>query len=257
MVFIMSASVTLISHTPEPEKLVAAAGRLCYSNVGATQLMDNLDAEKTAYFVDLLTSQGHLSTLEHVSFTFAIEGVSRSLLAQITRHRIASFSVQSQRYVSLNDFGHVISQEIENDPDAKAEYLAAMQSAKEHYERIAQILQTKHQSRIEAAGIDSKTAKIKARRLANEDARAVLPNACETKMLITMNARSLHNFFALRCCERAQTEIRKLADLMLALVKDVAPLLFAKAGPPCIRAGCSEGAMSCGKVAEMRARYVN
>ena len=251
----MPASVTLISHTPEPEKLIAAAGRLCYSSVGATQLLENLNAEKIVYFVNLLTSQGHSSTLEHANFTFAIEGVSRSLLAQITRHRIASFSVQSQRYVSLENFEHIISREIEDDPEANAEYLAAMQSAKEHYVRIVQILQTKHQSRFEALGMDSKAAKSKARRLAGEDARAVLPNACETKMLMTMNARSLHNFFSLRCCARAQTEIRELADMMLALVKVPAPLLFAKAGPPCVRAGCPEGAMSCGKIAEMRERY--
>jgi len=251
----MPASATLISHTPEPEKLVAAAGRLCYSKIGATQLLEGLDAEKTAYFVDLLTSQGHLSTLEHASFTFAIEGVSRSLLAQITRHRVASFSVQSQRYVALRDFGHVVPREIEDDPDAKAEYLSAMQAASGHYARIADILHEKYCRRFEAQGLDAKAAASKARKLAGEDARAVLPAACETKMLMTMNARSLHNFFGLRCCARAQTEIRELADLMLAEVKRAAPLLFAKAGPPCIRGGCPEGAMSCGRIAEMREKY--
>ena len=249
------ATVTLISHTPEPEKLVAAAGRLCYSNTSAARLLESLDAEKTAYFVDLLTSQGHMSTLEHASFTFAIEGVSRSLLAQITRHRIASFSVQSQRYVSLKNFEHVIPCEIEDDPDAKFEYLAAMQSAEAHYGRIAEILQAKYQSRFEAQGMDEKAARLKARKLAGEDARAVLPNACETKMLMTMNARSLYNFFALRCCSRAQTEIRELADLVLEQVKRAAPRLFAKAGPPCIRGGCPEGGMSCGKTMKMREKY--
>jgi len=251
----MPASVTLISHTPEPEKLVAAAGRLCYSNSPASRLLESLDAEKTAYFVDLLTSQGHLSTLEHASFTFAIEGISRSLLAQITRHRIASFSVQSQRYVALGDFGHVIPREIEDDSEAKAEYLSAMKSAGEHYRRITDILQEKHLRQLEAQGIDPKAANSKARKMAIEDARAVLPNSCETKMLMTMNARSLYNFFALRCCSRAQAEIRELADLMLVQVRGAAPLLFAKAGPPCISAGCPEGGMSCGRISEMRAKY--
>jgi len=235
----MPVTATLISHTPEPEKLVAAAGKLCYSNASATKLLDGLDAEKTAYFVDMLSSQGHMSTLEHASFTFAIEGVSRSLLAQITRHRIASFSVQSQRYVPLKNFGHVIPQEIEDDAEAKAEYMAAMEFAENSYNKITEILQ----------------AKGKTKKQAIENARAVLPGACETKMMLTMNARSLHNFFALRCCMRAQAEIRTLADLMLAEVKAAAPLLFAKAGPPCIKAGCPEGALSCAKMAEMREKY--
>jgi thymidylate synthase (FAD) len=180
-----------------------------------------------------------MSTLEHASFTFGIEGISRSAHIQIIRHRIASYSVQSQRYVSLRDFEHVVPREIEEDPEAYAEYLAAMESAGKHYNRIADILQSKGKN-------------VKA---ANENARAVLPNSCGTKMMMTMNARSLHNFFALRCCERAQAEIRELAGLMLAQAKAAAPLLFAKAGPPCIRAGCPEGAMSCGKTTEMREKY--
>jgi thymidylate synthase (FAD) len=251
----MPATVTLISHTPEPEKLIAAAGKLCYSNSPATELLNGLGEEKTAYFVDMLTSRGHMSTLEHASFTFAVEGVSRSLLAQITRHRIASFSVQSQRYVPLRYFGHVVPREIEENDEAYAEYSAAMQSAGKHYNRIANILQETHQKRLEAEGMMPKEALSKARKLAIEDARAVLPNSCETKMMMTMNARSLHNFFALRCCERAQAEIRALAELMLVEARAAAPLLFAKAGPPCVRGNCPEASMSCGKATEMRKRY--
>jgi thymidylate synthase (FAD) len=203
----------------------------------------------------MLAENGHGSTLEHVSFTFAVEGVSRSLLAQLTRHRIASYSVQSQRYVPLKSFDSVIPREIENDPEALAAYQAAMAAAGEAYNKLTDILQAKHRKRLEAEGMDTKTARQKAQKMAIEDARSVLPNSCETKLLMTMNARSLMNFFAHRCCSRAQTEIRELADELLRLVKGAAPLLFAKAGPSCLRGKCPEGNLSCGLAAEMRAKY--
>jgi len=101
-------TVRLIAHTPEPEKVVAAAAKLCYSDAHITDLLDGLTEEKTAKFLTMLSDLGHASPIEHASFTFGIEGVSRTLLAQITRHRIASFSVQSQRYVRLDDFHYVI-----------------------------------------------------------------------------------------------------------------------------------------------------
>ena len=208
-------TVRLIAHTPEPEKVVAAAAKLCYSDAHITDLLDGLDEEKTARFLTMLSDLGHASPIEHASFTFGIEGVSRTLLAQITRHRIASFSVQSQRYVRLDDFRYVIPPEIEAIPEAKAAFIESM----------------------------------------NEDARFVLPNACETKMVVTMNARSLQNFFHLRCCSRAQWEIRALAEEMLRLVYPVAPHIFAKAGPACVSGPCPEGKMCCGRTAEVRARY--
>ena len=208
-------TVRLIAHTPEPEKVVAAAAKLCYSDAHITDLLDGLDEEKTARFLTMLSDLGHASPIEHASFTFGIEGVSRTLLAQITRHRIASFSVQSQRYVRLDDFRYVIPPEIEAIPEAKAAFIESM----------------------------------------NEDARFVLPNACETKMVVTMDARSLQNFFHLRCCSRAQWEIRALAEEMLRLVYPVAPHIFAKAGPACVSGPCPEGKMCCGRTAEVRARY--
>ena len=208
-------TVRLIAHTPEPEKVVAAAAKLCYSDAHITDLLDGLDEEKTARFLTMLSDVGHASPIEHASFTFGIEGVSRTLLAQITRHRIASFSVQSQRYVRLDDFRYVIPPEIEAIPEAKAAFLESM----------------------------------------DEDARFVLPNACETKMVVTMNARSLQNFFHLRCCSRAQWEIRQLAEEMLRLVYPVAPHLFRTAGPACVSGPCPEGRMCCGRTAEVRARY--
>lgn len=250
------AKVTLLCHTPEPEKVVAAAAKLCYSNQTVEGLMDGLTPEKTEKFLNMLVSMGHESPIEHASFTFAIEGVSRSLLAQITRHRIASYSVQSQRYVRLSPFEYVLPEAVKDDPDALKAYESAMQSAAESYEKIADILKEKYTAELIADGADEKSARNKAEKHAIEDARFVFPNACETRMIVTMNARSLYNFFAHRCCNRAQWEIRDVADQMLALVKEVAPVLFKTAGPPCVKGGCPEGKMSCGKMAEMREKYL-
>lgn len=198
---------------------------------------------------------GHDSPTEHASFTFAIEGVSRSLLAQITRHRIASYSVQSQRYVRLDAFEYVTPPEIERDPQAKAAFDAQMEQQASQYERVAALLKDGHIRRLTQQGMEEKQAARKAEKLAIEDARFLLPNACGTKMIVTMNARSLNNFFRHRCCERAQWEIRALADEMLRLVLPVAPMLFARSGPPCVSGACPEGAMSCGRAAEMRKKY--
>ncbi|MCD7857375.1 MAG: FAD-dependent thymidylate synthase [Clostridiales bacterium] len=249
-------TVKLIAHTPEPERVVAAAAKLCYSPVGVDELLENLTPEKTAKFVKMLASMGHESPIEHASFTFAIEGVSRSLLAQITRHRIASFSVQSQRYVRLDDFRFVIPPEVEADPASKELFLEAMRKQGEEYLALCASLQEKHTAELMAQGLSQKEAEKKAEKMANEDARFVLPNACETKMVMTMNARSLKNFFALRCCNRAQWEIRALAEEMFKLVYPIAPNLFAAAGPSCVACGhCTEGKMSCGKTKEVQEKY--
>ena len=224
-------TVRLIAHTPEPEKVVAAAAKLCYSDAHITDLLDGLDEEKTAKFLTMLSDLGHASPIEHASFTFGIEGVSRTLLAQITRHRIASFSVQSQRYVRLDDFRYVTPPEIEAIPEAKDAFLASMEEDAQRYLDLAHKLEEGHTARLMAEGMPEKQARAKASKQANEDARFVLPNACETKMVVTMNARSLMNFFQLRCCNRAQWEIRELAEKMFALVYPVAPHIFAKAAP--------------------------
>ena len=203
-------TVRLIAHTPEPEKVVAAAAKLCYSDAHITDLLDGLTEEKTAKFLTMLSDLGHASPIEHASFTFGIEGVSRTLLAQITRHRIASFSVQSQRYVRLDDFRYVIPPEIEAIPEAKEAFIASMNEDAKRYLDLVQKLEDGHTARLMAEGMPEKQARAKASKQANEDARFVLPNACETKMVVTMNARSLQNFFHLRCCNRAQWEIRAL-----------------------------------------------
>lgn len=247
--------VTLISHTPIPEKLVASAAKLCYSSAGIDEIAEGLTEEKTASFVHRLAEMGHDSVIEHVSFTFGIEGVSRSFLAQITRHRIASYSVKSQRYVNEADFQYVIPPEIEKIPEAKAEFLAAMEEDRRHYEHLSALLTEKHKRELMASGKDEKEVSRAAVKMSNEDARFVLPNACETKMICTFNARELLHLFSLRCCRRAQWEIRDVADRMLALVKPVAPDIFADAGPACVRGACPEGSMSCGHAAEVRKFY--
>ena len=248
-------TVRLIAHTPEPEKVVAAAAKLCYSDAHITDLLDGLTEEKTAKFLTMLSDLGHASPIEHASFTFGIEGVSRTLLAQITRHRIASFSVQSQRYVRLEDFRYVIPPEIEAIPEAKAQFIASMNDDAKKYLELVHTLEDAHTAKFVAQGMDEKAARAKASKQANEDARFVLPNACETKMVMTMNCRSLQNFFNLRCCNRAQWEIRAVADEMLKLVLPLAPHIFVAAGPRCLTGPCPEGRMCCGKQAEVREKY--
>jgi thymidylate synthase (FAD) len=249
--------VTLITYTPNPEKTVAQAAKLCYSPASIEDISENLTDEKVASFVEMISNLGHESTIEHVSFTFGIEGVSRSFLAQMTRHRIASYSVKSQRYVSESSFDYVIPPEIAAIPEANAEFISAMQEDQRHYEKLASILKEKHIKENVAAGMDEKTACSKAQKQANEDARFVLPNACETKMICTFNARSLHNLFSLRCCNRAQWEIRSVATQMLSLVRRVAPNLFRNSGPSCLNGPCPEGKMTCGKIEQVREFFNN
>ncbi len=244
--------VTLIAHTPEPEKIIAAAAKICYSDSNAETLLNNLDDEKVSRFINMLSDLGHESPVEHISFTFGIEGVSRTFLAQVTRHRIASFSVQSQRYVKQNNFVFITPPAIADNPEAAEIYQKSMQNAIEDYRKIADILELKYTDEFIADGMNEKAARSKAEKKAIEDARFVLPNACETKMVVTMNARSLMHFFELRCCERAQWEIHAVADEMLKLCCKAAPVLFKNAGPSCVSCGsCSEGKMSCGKIKQV------
>jgi thymidylate synthase, flavin-dependent len=249
--------VKLIAHSPDPQQVVASAYKICYSASGVDELVDNLTPEKTADFLEKVSAFGHESPIEHVTFTFGIEGVSRALMAQMTRHRIASFSVQSQRYVKADSFTFVIPPEIAADPDSKALFLEAMAAAQEAYDKLEAALEKSHTARMVEQGIPLKQARSKAQKLAGEDARFVLPNACETKMIATFNARSLQNFFRIRCCNRAQWEIRELAWQMLTLCRQAAPLLFERAGPSCLFGPCSEGAMSCGDPKSARQRHQN
>lgn len=247
--------VTIIAHTPMPEKIIASSAKLCYSAATIDTVMDGLNDESVASFVDMLSEIGHESPIEHATFTFGIEGVSRSLLAQLTRHRIASYSVQSQRYVREKMFDYVVPPEIAAIPEAAAEYLQAMEEDQAHYDRLTAMLKEKHLAAFLAQGKPEKEAARAAEKKAIEDARFVLPNACATKIMMTMNARSLKNFFRHRCCHRAQWEIQDLAEQMYALCVKVAPHLFRNAGPACVSGACPEGKMSCGRAAEVRKKY--
>ncbi len=249
------AKVFLLAHTPNPEHTVASAAKLCYSSSTISNLTDNLTDEKAASFVEMLSEIGHESPIEHASFTFGIEGVSRSLLAQITRHRMASFSVKSQRYVREGSFEYVTPPEIAAIPKALEIYDEIMAEDQKRYDRLSEILKEKHIKTFLAEGKDQKTAEKLAEKKAIEDARFVLPNSCETQMVMTMNARSLHNFFKHRCCARAQWEIQDIANQMLALVCEVAPNLFKNAGPSCLNGPCPEGKMSCGRAKEIKEYY--
>jgi thymidylate synthase (FAD) len=239
--------VKLIEHTPNPEKIIAAAAKLCYSSIGIDEIMENVDNESTEKFLNMLMSYGHESPIEHISFTFGVEGVSRSLTHQLVRHRIASYSQQSQRYVKLQQFEYIIPHEIEKDEKAKNIFVMAMEQSQKSYNELVDILKNKY--------INEGLNALNAEKKAIEDARYVFPNACETKIIVTMNARSLTNFFKHRCCNRAQWEIRELADEMLKQVKEVAPILFKYAGPGCLKGICPEGKMSCGKINEVRIKY--
>ncbi len=228
-------NVQLLAHTPAPEQLVAASAKLCYSAASIADLAA-IEADKAAEFINKLP-EAHQSPFEHVSFTFGIEGVSRAMLAQITRHRIASFSVQSQRYVDMGCFEYVTPPSISENKEILTIYQYYMCIASDAYLKIRRQLVHHHIGK----GVSPEDAA----KLANEDARFVLPNACETRMIVTMNARELLHFFSLRCCKRAQWEIRAVADEMLRLCKEVAPEIFAKAGPGCVRGHCPEGKMGC------------
>lgn len=244
----MTLKVKLLEYTPNPERVIAAAAKLCYSQVGVEDILEGLNDEKIEKFLNMLMSYGHESPIEHVSFTFAVEGVSRSLSHQLVRHRIASYSQQSQRYVKLEQFEYIMPPEVVNNENAKKIFIDAMEKSQKSYNELVKILMDKHIKE----GMSGKTAE----KRAIEDARYVFPNACETKVIFTMNARSLMNFFRHRCCSRAQWEIRAMADEMLKLVKGVAPTLFKYSGPSCLKGTCPEGKMTCGKIREIRTKYL-
>lgn len=231
--------VKLLQYTPVPENLVSMAARLCYSQSDLEALEARVEQRDQTAFIKKVTGMGHLSVIEHAAFTFGIEGVSRSFLAQITRHRIASFSVQSQRYVAQGGeqgFDYVIPPAIEAlGEEAVREFESQMQAMSGWYEAWRARLGKGEKS--------------------NEDARFVLPNACATRMMVTMNARELLHFLNLRCCGRAQWEIREVAWQMLDLAYKAAPALFENAGPGCLGGTCPEGEKSCGRAGEMRERF--
>lgn len=232
------------------QSCIAAAGKLCYSNVGALDISNNLSDEEIEKFVNKLSDMGHYSPFEHLNFTFAIEGISRACSHQIVRHRTGSFSQQSQRYVDLSDtFKYILPPEIEDCPEAIEKFEETIRIDLENYIKVTDELYKRY---INVENMTTKTELMKAKKKALEDARYLLPNACETKMVLTMDARNLIHFFNERCCMRAQWEIRDVAIQMLDIVLDIAPYVFSRAGAPCAFGKCPEGQMSCGKKQEPR-----
>jgi thymidylate synthase (FAD) len=216
--------VSLLYHTSNPERAVATAARLCYAPVGAAELMETMSDAQVNKVLTTIMRSGHFSALEHASYTFAIDGVSRALTHQLVRHRVASFNQQSQRYVTYSSEPEIVlPQTIADDPEARAAFDTAIDVAYATYARLVE------------AGIPA------------EDARYVLPNACIAKIVVTMNIRELLHFFEVRCCNRAQWEIQKLARRMLDLVEPTAPYIFMDAGAACRRGSCREGKMTCGQ----------
>lgn len=244
--------VKLLSYTPDGEKLIASAAKLCYSPVGIDEIEKNLDEENVESFLSLLMDLNHESPIEHVNFTFGVEGVSRTLSHQLVRHRIASYSQQSQRYVKLEQFDYIIPPAIEENKKTKEIFLQAMREDQSHYNEIVEILQSEYYKKYIDDKISEKQARSKSEKRAIEDARYLFPNACETKLVFTMNTRSLLNFLRLRTCNRAQWEIREMAILMLKELKKIYPILFKNAGPGCINGPCPEGKMTCGKMTQVR-----
>lgn len=212
--------VTLLACTQNADAICAAAGNSCYSESSSADILGNIDSEKV---LSRIVGMGHHSVIEHAVFTFSVEGVSRALTHQLVRHRVASFSQQSQRYVSLDSASYVKPHTVEADPGASKVFDETMEVIWGAYRRL------------EEMGIPP------------EDARYLLPNGCTTNITITMNARELLHFFSLRCCNRAQWEIREMADRMLEICREQSPVIFREAGPPCIRGPCPEGKKSCGK----------
>jgi thymidylate synthase (FAD) len=214
--------VGLLKFIKNPEKMCAVAAKLCYSPLNVNEISEKLTEGKIKELLHRIILSGHYSVLEHASFIFRIEDVSRALLVQLTRHRIASFSVQSQRYVKFKNVNFIVPYTIKKNKYLLGKCNKYLNNVKELYKEFLD------------AGVPI------------EDARYIFPNAVSTKIIITMNARELSHFFSLRCCNRAQWEIRDMACRMLDLVKKKAPLLFFDAGPDCVREGCSE-ISTCGK----------
>ena len=212
--------VTLLAHTQNADAICAAAGSSCYSSRPASEIAEDIDSEKV---LSRIVGMGHHSVIEHAVFTFSVEGVSRALTHQLVRHRVASFSQQSQRYVSLTEPTYVTPRPVQGDPEAERRFAETMEAIWKAYRDL------------EEMGIPA------------EDARYLLPNGCTTNITVTMNARELLHFFSLRCCSRAQWEIREMADRMLEICREVSPVIFRDAGPPCVRGPCPEGKLSCGK----------
>ena len=266
-------NVVVLSHTPEFEQNIVRGARLCYSSASIEGLRDKVTPEDAERFLNMILDIGHGSILEHSSITFGIEGVSRSLTHQLVRHRVgSSYSQKSQRYVSEGQFEYVIPKPIAKHEALKADYIKMMERLQEDYNHITfELLKEQIKEQFEA-GYENEILKVaiqeevaydelvrifketdkklysKLEKIAIENARYVLPNACETKIQVTMNVRALFNFFKERLCDRAQEEIRDMAFEMWKACMEISPTIFKHAVPTCVHGKCTEGKMSCGKM---------
>lgn len=226
-------NIKLLEVTKDPLSLIYIAFRQCYSARWAGEMQeDDISDERKAAFIREVMRSGHESPLEHVKFTFAIEGVSRALTHQLVRYRIASYSQQSQRYVNMEEFNYVMPPSIVGDDALRREFVRLMDELQRGYLNLV--------ARFKEKGIEGEKA--------YQDARFVLPQAAETKIVATMNCRELLHLFAQRCCQRAQWEIRALANRMLEICRQELPAVFESAGAKCEQLGyCPEGKFSCGR----------
>lgn len=218
---VFDLKVRLLRYTADPE-LVCGTAALTSSKSGTpSEIFDGMDLETARKKIRRVTGYGHVSVIEHASFTFSVEGVSRSMTHQLVRHRVASYTQQSQRYVSYDALEeYVTPPSIAQNVEAKRAYDEVLSKVSQTYRRLLELGMSK------------------------EDARFVLPNAAKTNIVVTMNARELRHFFNLRCCTRAQWEIREVATEMLRQARQVAPALFGGSGPTCVEYGyCPEGKM--------------
>lgn len=243
-------NVKLLAHTPNPENVVSMGAKLCYSPLGISELETSIEESDNSKFIQMLSNIGHESPIEHVSFTFGIEGVSRAFTHQLVRHRIASYSQKSQRYVKEGQFEYIIPEAIKDNKALSFRYRELMEILQEEYdffvEEIINEEIEKNHTYVEIMKEGRTKLGKKYEKYAIENARYILPNACETKIVVTMNARTLLNFFELRTCRRAQTEIREVAEKMYWLCLEVAPSIFKNRVASCISRGrCTEGKMSC------------
>lgn len=234
-------NVVLLKYTPDPEETVSHAAKLCYSSATIDKLKTKVEQNDQRKFIQKLISIGHVSPFEHISFTFGIEGISRACSHQLVRHRLASYSQQSQRYVGAQskkdkkDFNFIIPPSIKE--AGRGEWFSdRMNDLQQWYDEMVEFLGDSGEQ-------------------VYEDARFVLPNAIETKIIITMNARELLHFFNVRCCNRAQWEIREMATEMLRIIKRLAPNIFFNAGPDCVSDKCHEGDMACGKMVTVQKKF--
>ncbi|RLI85572.1 MAG: FAD-dependent thymidylate synthase [Candidatus Altiarchaeales archaeon] len=217
--------IKLIAYTPNPDRVCASAAFTSWKKLSTKELFEELSDKEAFDFLRMVLGFGHVSVAEHATFTFSIKGISRAASHQLVRHRIASYTQQSQRYIKFkkDEVECVIPKSIEKSRFGK-EFREMVKKIAEFYERMSKEIPV-------------------------EDSRYILPNATKTNIVVTMNARELLHFFGLRLCNRSQWEIRELAQRMLDEVKKVAPVLFENAGPRCKELGyCPEGKLSCGKM---------